>query len=233
MSKGAVAPHADLVKSFPDMDIEAIILDILKKGELQVGEKERGAQLEQIHNEVIQIVTGKCVDPGSGRPYTTGMIEKALSELMTKGGGSGGGGTTAGTSTPNNGETDGSHNNKGKEREPDEPRWTGVVTTKSAKSQALDAIRALVHFQPIPISRARMRLRIFLPSTVAKKLRVTVVELVEEVVDEDFGGDGWTAEVVCEPGKYRDIGDLIGKETKGKGRVEVLETAVVNGERDD
>jgi len=210
------------------MDTEAIILEILKKGELQVGEKERGQQLEQIHNEVIQIVTGKCVDPGSGRPYTNGMIEKALGELMTKGGGGGISGNGSGSATTEE---------KGKEKEAvvnhDEPRWTGVVTTKSAKSQALDAIRALVHFQPIPISRARMRLRVFLPSTLAKKLKPQVVEMVEEVIDEDFGSDGWTSEVMCEPGRYRDIGDLIAKETKGKGRVEVLETAVVTGERDD
>ncbi|KAK6524676.1 hypothetical protein TWF281_011577 [Arthrobotrys megalospora] len=227
-SKGAVAPTADLQKAWPGKNQEEIILDILAKGELQVGDKERGQQLEMLQKEVVQIVTEKCVDPGTGRVYTTGMIEKALEGLMgrnqnattTNGEGS------SSTAPTENGE-------KGKERAKDEPpRWTGVVTTKSAKSQALEAIKALLYYQPIPIARARMRLRIFIPSAVAKKVKPTIAEMIDQLVDEDFGGDGWNAEVICEPGVYRQISDLVGKEAKGRGRVEVLDTAVVTNDED-
>ncbi|KAF3940661.1 hypothetical protein ABW19_dt0205182 [Dactylella cylindrospora] len=227
-SKGMVAPTADLQKAWPGKSTEEIILEILAKGELQVGDKERGQQLEMLQKEVIQIVTEKCVDPGTGRVYTPGMIEKALEGLMGKSQGTTNGeGSSAGTA-----ESGEKGKEKAKEGEKEAPRWNGVVTTKSAKSQALEAIKALLYYQPIPIARARMRLRIFLPSSVAKKVKPNVTDMCDEVVDEDFSGEGWNAEVICEPGMYRQISDLVGKEARGRGRVEVLDTAVVANDED-
>ncbi|KAF7450353.1 Shwachman-Bodian-diamond syndrome protein [Pyrenophora tritici-repentis] len=55
VSKGQVAPKADLEKAFPKKSLEEIIIDILDHGELQVGEKERNAELERTKNEVIDI----------------------------------------------------------------------------------------------------------------------------------------------------------------------------------
>ncbi|KAF3194119.1 hypothetical protein TWF225_008288 [Orbilia oligospora] len=231
-SKGAVAPTADLQKAWPGKNQDEIILDILAKGELQVGEKERGQQLEMLQKEVVQIVTEKCVDPTTGRVYTSGLIEKALEGLMSRNQNS------ATTATTTNGEGNSSaapaeNNEKGKEKAKDEPpRWTGVVTTKSAKSQALEAIKALLYYQPIPIARQRMKLRIFLPSAVAKKVKPTISEMIDQLVDEDFGGDGWNGDVICDPGVYRKISDLVGKEAKGRGRVEVLDTAVAANDED-
>jgi ribosome maturation protein SDO1 len=49
------------------------------------------------------------------------------------------------------------------------PLWTGVVTNKSAKSQALDAMKALIAWQPIPVMRARMRLRVTCPVSLLKQ----------------------------------------------------------------
>ncbi|RVD87265.1 uncharacterized protein DFL_001507 [Arthrobotrys flagrans] len=230
-SKGAVAPTADLQKAWPGKNQDEIILDILAKGELQVGEKERGQQLEMLQKEVVQIVTEKCVDPTTGRVYTSGLIEKALEGLMSRN-------QNITTSTPTNGEGSSSaapaeSSEKGKEKAKDElPRWTGVVTTKSAKSQALEAIKALLYYQPIPIARQRMKLRIFMPSAVAKKVKPTITEMIGQLVDEDFGGDGWNADVICDPGVYRKISDLVGKEAKGRGRVEVLDTAVAANDED-
>ncbi|EPS45441.1 hypothetical protein H072_612 [Dactylellina haptotyla CBS 200.50] len=230
-SKGAVAPTADLQKAWPGKSQEEIILEILAKGELQVGDKERGQQLEMLQKEVIQIVTEKCVDPGSGRVYTPGMIEKALEGLMGRNQNSsnGEGSSSAAVAADENGDKG---KEKAKEPEKEAPRWTGVVTTKSAKSQALEAIKALLYYQPIPIARARMKLRIFLPSAVAKKIKPSVTDMCDNVLDEDFGSDGWNAEVICEPGMYRQISDLVGKEAKGRGRVDVLDTAVVANDED-
>ncbi|KAF3283677.1 hypothetical protein TWF970_000853 [Orbilia oligospora] len=231
-SKGAVAPTADLQKAWPGKNQDEIILDILAKGELQVGEKERGQQLEMLQKEVVQIVTEKCVDPTTGRVYTSGLIEKALEGLMSRNQNS----ATATTTTNGEGSSSAApaeSNEKGKEKAKDEPpRWTGVVTTKSAKSQALEAIKALVYYQPIPIARQRMKLRIFLPSAVAKKVKPTILEMIGQLVDEDFGGDGWNADVICDPGVYRQISDLVGKEAKGRGRIEVLDTAVAANDED-
>jgi len=196
VSKGAVAPHADLQKCFgPKSTTESIILEILQKGELQVGEKERNAKLEQTHTEVISIVASKCVDPASKRVYTPTMIEKALAELSAK---------------------------KREEGEEDVPRWSGVTDKKSSKAQALEAIKALVYHQPIAIARARMRLRVSAP----KRVKERVMEFVEQVEDEGYEGGNWECTVFVEPGKYKSITDLVASETKGKGRVEVLDTAV-------
>lgn len=250
-SKGAVAPTADLQKAWPGKSTEDIILEILAKGELQVGEKERGVELERVGREVVSIVAEKCVDPTTGRVYTVGMIEKALEGLMgrkdlkesVEGTANGGATAPASSSTDADATTTGAGDeeteadaDKGKEKAKDDekdapPRWNGVVTTKSSKSQALEAMKALLYYQPIPIARARMRLRVFLPSNIAKKVKPTVVEMADEVVDDDFGGDGWNGELICEPGMYKQISDLVGKEGKGRGRVEVVEMAVAG--RDD
>lgn len=192
VSKGALAPKADLQKAFGAATSTAdIVREILQKGELQVGEKERGAKHDQVHAEVISIVASKCVDPGSKRVYTPTMVEKALAELATKEGGG----------------------------------WHGVKENKSAKAQALEAIKALVAAQIIPIARARMRLRI----TGNKKCKEKVMQHVEQVEAEEFLSSGdWECTGFVEPGKYKTLADIVGAETKGRGRVEILDTAVVH-----
>ncbi|KAL9584883.1 MAG: hypothetical protein Q9212_001845 [Teloschistes hypoglaucus] len=249
VSKGQTAPSEDLKKAFGgETPVHDIIMEILKKGEMQVGEKERHAQLERVHNEVIDIVAGKLVDPRSKRVYTTGMIDKALDQLSSQGGavqkteeGKG-----SGTLTPTNGE---SSKEKGKEM----PIWTGVVTTKSAKSQALDAMKALIAWQPIPVTRARMRLRVTCPTSLLKqaakgqtkretdeddadgageKLTGTVkdriLSYVEQVETQDTMGSEWEVVGFVEPGAFKVLGEFIGGETKGRGRVEVLDMAVTH-----
>lgn len=108
VSKGQLAPHDDLQKAFGTTETQKIILDvsivfsparrgslsggsdltrsrhelqILKKGELQVGEKERSHELSNTFREIATQVAEKCVDPASQRPYTVGMIEKAMHEI--------------------------------------------------------------------------------------------------------------------------------------------------------
>lgn len=53
---------------------------ILNKGEVQVGEKERDHDLTSLRKEIATLVSEKCVDPSTQRPYPVGMIEKAMSE---------------------------------------------------------------------------------------------------------------------------------------------------------
>ncbi|KAI9849127.1 MAG: hypothetical protein M1837_005357 [Sclerophora amabilis] len=255
VSKGQNAPAQDLAKSFgPKTSINDIILEILNKGELQVGEKERNAQLERVHNEVIDIVAGKVVDPRTRRVYTTGMIEKALAELSSQGshGQQEGKGTPAasGTSTPNHGEP-ASANGEMKGKHKEMPTWTGVVTTRSPKSQALDAMKALIANQPIPVSRARMKLKITCATSILKqavksapksksgdgaedgaeeKVKGTVKDrllgFVEQVQSQDVVAEEWEVIGFVEPGAFKGLSEFIGGETRGKGHVEVLDMAV-------
>ena len=246
VSKGEAAPNADLDKAFgKGKSRDEIIQEILRKGEMQVGEKERSAQKERLEREVIDIVAGKLVDPRSKRVYTTGMIEKALEQLSIHGAqqkqedahevGSGSTTPAAGGEDPKA---------KGKER----PTWTGVNSTKSAKSQALEAMKALIAWQPIPVARARMRLKIVCPTSLLKQgarnlkddqdsegqqskpktLKDKILSYVEQVEDQDTSGQDWEVTGFVEPGAFKILNDFIMTETKGKGRVEVLDMAVTH-----
>lgn len=81
VSKGAVAPAGDLQKAFGTTDAQKCVLEILAKGELQVGEKERAAELEDLRREICTEVAQRAVDPNTRRPHTTGMIERAMNEV--------------------------------------------------------------------------------------------------------------------------------------------------------
>lgn len=81
VSKGQVAPSDDLQKAFGTTEIPKILQEILKKGELQVGEKERQHELTNTWKDIATQVAEKCVDPSSQRPYTVGMIEKAMHDV--------------------------------------------------------------------------------------------------------------------------------------------------------
>jgi ribosome maturation protein SDO1 len=223
--------------------LDDIILEILKKGELQVGDKERQAQLDRVHAEVIDFVAARMVDPASKRVYTSGIIEKALDQLSSQSHQPQAAAAAASAATPVAGEA-GEEKTEVKKL----PTWTGVVTTKSAKSQALDAIKALIAHQPIPISRARMRLRITCPSGILKQAAKTapkggdeegetkasgtvkdrILSYVEEVVSQEMNGGDWEVVGFVEPGSFRDLSEFISSHTKGKARAEVLDMAVVH-----
>jgi len=248
VSKGAAAPKEDLSKSFgAKTPLNDIILEILNKGDIQVGEKERHAQLERVHNEVVDIVAGKLVDPKSKRVYTTGMIEKALDQLSSQGGHATNEKahkdhtpSASGTATPVEGEA--------VEAKP-KHIWTGVTTTRSAKSQALDAMKALIDHQPIPVARARMRLRITCPTSVLKQavkaapkageeadgddkakgtVKDRILSYVEQVESQDVAGEEWEVVGFVEPGSFKPLSEFVGNQTKGRARAEVLDMAVVH-----
>lgn len=54
---------------------------ILAKGELQVSDKERQAQLETMFRDIATIVAEKCVNPETKRPYTVSLIERAMKDI--------------------------------------------------------------------------------------------------------------------------------------------------------
>lgn len=316
-----MASSLELSSSFGDeASVDEIILEILNKGELQVGEKERQAQLDRVHHEVIDIVAGKLVDPRTKRVYTYGMIEKALAELSTRSAqlshsqhhhhhdagksASKAPKSPAASSSISQSDPDGAAGAASiGENEKDQPRelpgWTGVVTTRSAKSQALDAMKALIAHQPIPVARARMRLRITCPTSLLKQstrssthaaspqqqqqqqqaqpqsqpshneskkkknksknqapaskapqpqppqqqqeedgtssenkskttVKDKVLSYIEEVETQDILGQDWEVVGFVEPGAYKALTEFIGAETKGRGRLEVLDMAVVH-----
>jgi ribosome maturation protein SDO1 len=164
-SKGQVANNEELKKAFPGMTRDEVVLEILNKGEIQIGEKERGAELERLNKEVVEIVAGMVVDPKSKRAYTTGMIEKALDQLSNQGGHAGRSAGKGVQRQQNGGSEsrdrdssaapDGENGKEATAEAVPERKWKGVTTTKNAKAQALDAVKALLAHQPIPVERVK------------------------------------------------------------------------------
>jgi ribosome maturation protein SDO1 len=280
VSKAQTAPSAELAKAFgKDASTDDIIQEILRKGEVQVGERERKEILDRIEKEVVDIVSGRLVDPSTKRVYTAGMIEKALNQLTVASGHqqNGEGGTVSKSAAPEAAEKE--------NREDRKPLWKGVSTTKSAKSQALDAMKALIAWQPIPVMRARMRLRVTCPVPLLKhsvkppagtnpskenpseskskgnkkggkgkgkkhqdsesedfggsdveqaapkapsNVKDKILSYIESVETQEIVGEEWEAVGFAEPGAFKGLGEFVGTETRGRGRVEVLDMAVMH-----
>jgi len=181
VSKGEVAKANDLEKAFGTSNINDIVKEILKKGEVQVGEKEREHDIASLRKELATLVAEKCVDPSTQRPYPVGMIEKAMTE--------------AGYS---------------------------VKTNKTAKSQVSECIKSLQTSSNLPIQRARMRVRVTVPTKDGKRLRDQMLEGAEQVEEEEMGQTEWEVVMLIDPGQFRVINELLQKECKGKGKLETL-----------
>lgn len=147
---------------------------------------------------------------------------------------------------------EGGERHKGKEKKSEMPIWTGVVTTKSAKSQALEATKALIAWQPIPVMRARMRLRVTCPTAMSKQtakskasiedgeegekaeqqgkgtIKDRILSFIEQVESQDVLGEEWEVVGFVEPGVFKGLGEFISGGTKGRGRLEVLDMAVTH-----
>lgn len=163
---------------------------------------------------------------------------------------------TPATATPGTDDGhEGGDRHKGKGKKSEMPMWTGVVTTKSAKSQALEAMKALIAWQPIPVMRARMRLRVTCPTAIAKQaakskgtsgnedaedgekadqqqgkgaIKDRILSFIEQVESQDVLGEEWEVIGFVEPGAFKGLGEFVSAETRGRGRVEVLDMAVTH-----
>ncbi|KAI1942543.1 hypothetical protein LOZ66_000945 [Ophidiomyces ophidiicola] len=297
VSKAQTAPAADLAAAFgPSAPRAAIVQEILRRGELQVGERERRDLLERVEKEVVARVAAQLVDPVERRVYTPGMIAKALDQLKAA--------PAPPLPPPSSSEQEEDQTKKKKKKM---PAWTGVVAGRPAKTQALDAMRALIAHQPIAVMRARMRLRVTCATAVAKRgaagvrspqsmvsegqdtntnssssnstgkgasrakakkgkkaqqvdeedqqqrtvatttqegqavaaaaatVKDRILGFFEQVETQQLldGGEEWEVVGFAEPGAVKGLSDFVGGETKGRGRVEVLDMAVTHDDDDD
>jgi len=101
-----------------------------------------------------------------------------------------------------------------------------VNPNKSAKSQALQVIKEMQSKKCLPIQRGHMRLKITIPDKkIGSKIKPEIAHLCICIEKETFGA-AHVLVVLMDPGHFRELNDLIGKNTKGKGSVEVMELAV-------
>ncbi len=80
VSKGEFAKSSDLKKAFGSSDEVEVCKLILQKGQIQVSELERSAYLENTLREVAVMISEKCMNPLSHRPYTVETIRNAMKE---------------------------------------------------------------------------------------------------------------------------------------------------------
>jgi ribosome maturation protein SDO1 len=79
--QGQAAKDEDVEKVIGLPNNEEACKEILRKGELQVSEKERKASIDSTFKDVVSTVVSKCVNPQTDRPFPSGVIEKALKDI--------------------------------------------------------------------------------------------------------------------------------------------------------
>jgi len=55
-----------------------------------------------------------------------------------------------------------------------------------------------------------------------------ILSYIEQVETQDVVGSEWEVVGFVEPGAFKGLGDFVGGETKGQGRIEVLDMAVTH-----
>jgi hypothetical protein len=58
-----------------------MLFQILAKGQLQVSKEERDHMNGVTYTEVARLVTDRCVNPDTQRPYTIAQIERAMKDI--------------------------------------------------------------------------------------------------------------------------------------------------------
>ena len=82
LEQGVAAKSEDLIEAFGTDDEEAVCVEVLSKGEFQVSEEERQAQVEQLFRDVVTRVTDMCVNPETRMPYPLTTIERYMKETI-------------------------------------------------------------------------------------------------------------------------------------------------------
>ncbi|KAJ9095571.1 hypothetical protein QFC20_006618 [Naganishia adeliensis] len=224
VSKGLVAKSTDLQSAFNTTSIPTIVAEILRKGELQVGEKERNHALGNLWKEVAGLVADKVVDPGTKRPYSVSMVEKAMQEVHFN---------VRGDKSAKSQDVGQIENTVGIWGEPVQREFE--VSDDSRKmgwrwSKALECIKLLLEKSPLPIERARMKVRLTMPNRDGKRLKERVLACAEKVEEDDMTSDEWEVIMLIDPGQFRVLNELLEAETKGRGRMESMGYAAVTTE---
>ncbi len=76
------ANKSDLISAFGTDDVRTVAIEILDKGEVQVSEKERALDQESKLKEIATIISQKCINKETNRPFPTTMIERCIKEEL-------------------------------------------------------------------------------------------------------------------------------------------------------
>eukprot|EP01061_Rhynchopus_euleeides_P011571 TRINITY_DN21125_c0_g1_i2.p1 TRINITY_DN21125_c0_g1~~TRINITY_DN21125_c0_g1_i2.p1 ORF type:complete len:550 (+),score=272.00 TRINITY_DN21125_c0_g1_i2:52-1650(+) len=140
---------------------------ILEKGDMQLNEMERKAEVEHMLHDVATTIAAKCIHPETRRPYPVSMVLSALDKIGY---------------APNN--------------------------RRSAKLQALEAIRKLIDSNALQLERAPMYLR---ASVNASQLPVLLSFLYEQQGVRILKSETDMVDFLIPPDRFREVDSIIAK----------------------
>jgi len=82
VGRGILAKREDLLEAFGTDDEDVICLEVLNKGDFQVSEQERQAQLDTLMKDIASKVADMIINPETGRPYPQPTVERAMRESI-------------------------------------------------------------------------------------------------------------------------------------------------------
>src|SRR3989338_5719571 len=78
--KGMRAGNAELKNVFGTTELQKVVEQIVKKGNIEVIQEFRDEKLEAKRKQVIDFLSRNAIDVRTGRPFTPDIIEKAIKE---------------------------------------------------------------------------------------------------------------------------------------------------------
>lgn len=105
-----------------------------------------------------------------------------------------------------------------------------VKPNRTSKQQALEVIPKLR--ETMSIDRAKMRVKIFIPAHSAKSIKEKVEHCISKIEEEQWQEGSLELIGLIEPGVFRELDDLIRRESKGKGQFELLNLKDVKEEEE-
>jgi ribosome maturation protein SDO1 len=84
VAKGIKATKEDLKTAFGKMGHDDIVMEILNKGDFQLGELEREEQFESLKLEIANLIVKMCVNSETGGQFPVSIIQKAMVEANCK-----------------------------------------------------------------------------------------------------------------------------------------------------
>jgi len=83
-SKGDKASEEVIKEVFGTNDLETVVKEIIKKGQVQLTTEQRRKMLEEKKRQIIEIISRESMNPQTGAPHPPQRIEKAMEEAKVR-----------------------------------------------------------------------------------------------------------------------------------------------------
>lgn len=80
LKKGERVSDSDLKEAFGTTDLNKIVSEIVKKGEVLITQQERSAEQEKKFKQIVEFFSKNAVDPKTGYPHSNERIKNAIEQ---------------------------------------------------------------------------------------------------------------------------------------------------------